>query len=375
LATFNDSRTLALVRVKAARWEVEPMERSHVLAIFAGALLWGSCVADEPTASPGSDAGGADAGPVTGDAVAPAESGLDAAVTDAPSDATPPYDATPDAPTPRCDPNKPFGAPSPVTAIDTAGWEESAHLSPDELTIYFSGENRDDAGTGWAIWVATRATTTSAFSAATLLPGISPAAYTLRGPSVSGDGLDLYATRTYGGGVYGIVASHRASTAVDFGAPVTVSNVNPTSDVEDPYVLPNGNVLYLAYTPGDGGVGGQIFRAEKSVGSFGPPVSVVGVNQGVAGKADFRAAVTPDELTIFFTSDRPGSIGTYDIYEAHRTSTSAAFNTPVDVAVLNVAGAFSWPSWVSDDGCVLYFTSDRTGGAGQYDVWVAARGK
>jgi Tol biopolymer transport system component len=43
------------------------------------------------------------------------------------------------------------------------------------------------------------------------------------------------------------------------------------------------------------------------------------------------------------------------------------------VSELNLAGAIQGPGWVSSDGCVLYFASDRAGST-NLDLYVAQRG-
>jgi hypothetical protein len=52
----------------------------------------------------------------------------------------------------------------------------------------------------------------------------------------------------------------------------------------------------------------------------------------------------------------------------------SGFGTPKPVTELN-SSRLEYPQWLSVDGCRLYLESDRPGGAGDLDVYVASRGR
>jgi Tol biopolymer transport system component len=111
----------------------------------------------------------------------------------------------------------------------------------------------------------------------------------------------------------------------------------------------------------------RIYRAPIGPCGILAPVAVpVGTFNGGAG----LPVVTPDELTIYFTSPAGG---TGDIYVAHRAAMTDPFGEPSIVSELDSSTTNEEPSWVSADGCDLYFSSDRAGGSG-YDLYVAHRG-
>src|SRR5262249_39325399 len=85
---------------------------------------------------------------------------------------------------------------------------------------------------------------------------------------------------------------------------------------------------------------------------------------------DLSPVVRDDELEIFFSSSRTG---TQRIWRAVREATADPWGepTPIDIAA---DGPENGPSWLSSDGCRLYFHSNRTDGAGQHDIWFAMRG-
>src|SRR5687767_10829960 len=65
--------------------------------------------------------------------------------------------------------------------------------------------------------------------------------------------------------------------------------------------------------------------------SFGTPVLVGGIN---TASSDPYAWLSPDELTIYVTSDRPGS-DNYDFYTASRNAIGDSFGSPTRMANIN----------------------------------------
>jgi hypothetical protein len=88
--------------------------------------------------------------------------------------------------------------------------------------------------------------------------------------------------------------------------------------------------------------------------------------------SDLSPSLTADGLRIYFYSDRAGGSGGYDIWTAVRASWATPFSAPVPVAELDTASADRDPH-VSADGLVMFFASDRPGGVGSNDIWVATR--
>ncbi|MBM4025353.1 MAG: hypothetical protein FJ280_08090 [Planctomycetes bacterium] len=92
---------------------------------------------------------------------------------------------------------------------------------------------------------------------------------------------------------------------------------------------------------------------------------------------DGAASISADGLTFyFFSSNRPGGYGNNDIYMATR----ATKNDPWGEAVLLgppinriSSAANDGRPWISPDGLELYFVSRRSGGSGEGDIWVSRR--
>ncbi|WP_400191014.1 OmpA family protein [Hymenobacter sp. B81] len=102
-------------------------------------------------------------------------------------------------------------------------------------------------------------------------------------------------------------------------------------------------------------------------GSYGEPALI-----SSAINSQFQegaATISGDGKTLVFTScNRPGSLGSCDLYVSRRTGN--AWSKPLNLGGrVNSAAWDSQPS-LSADGRTLYFTSDRQGGRGQEDIYV-----
>ena len=277
-------------------------------------------------------------------------------------DATVPSDGSA---SPRCNPDSPFGAPVPISEINTAASEEGADLSADELTMYFSSTRTGTLG-GYDIFMATRPTRTAPWGNIVAVTGVNTAGGNERFPMVTGDGLTMYAMI----GVtpnYEIGIAARTSTAAAFSALAVAATINGGSNDEGGTILPDQRAIWFSSNRS-----GQddLYRAPRSGGQFGNPLLVSGTDLNDPSAEDSQPAVTPDELTLFFSSARMGGVGGNDIWMARRRSVADGFDVPVNVQTVNTTG-IDVPTWVSADGCVLYIF---TGPAGAYDLSVATRG-
>ncbi|HEV2750026.1 MAG TPA: hypothetical protein VGV12_05815 [Gemmatimonadales bacterium] len=88
---------------------------------------------------------------------------------------------------------------------------------------------------------------------------------------------------------------------------------------------------------------------------------------------EMNAALSPDELSLYFISTRAGGQGGADIWVARRASLDGPWGEPVDLGSnINGPGLDAAPA-VSIDGHLLFFSSDRAGGQGSNDIYVARR--
>jgi Tol biopolymer transport system component len=91
---------------------------------------------------------------------------------------------------------------------------------------------------------------------------------------------------------------------------------------------------------------------------------------------ELAAALSPDELSIYFGSDRPdptAAFGAIDMWVSHRACLDCPWEEPVNLgANINSPQGDGSPAF-SPDGHLLFFTSGRDGGAGGDDIWVTHR--
>lgn len=88
---------------------------------------------------------------------------------------------------------------------------------------------------------------------------------------------------------------------------------------------------------------------------------------------EFNATLSPDGHSLYFNSpNRPGGIGAGDIWVAQRECRDCPWNTPVNLTVINTEFTDATPS-ISDDGHLLFFSSNRPGGFGDSDIWMSRR--
>jgi Tol biopolymer transport system component len=75
----------------------------------------------------------------------------------------------------------------------------------------------------------------------------------------------------------------------------------------------------------------------------------------------------------WLSRDRPGGVGSEDLWVATRATTRAPWSTPVPLGSVVNSTAFDGAPALSFDGTTLYFFSDRPGGFGGNDLYVTTR--
>jgi hypothetical protein len=94
-------------------------------------------------------------------------------------------------------------------------------------------------------------------------------------------------------------------------------------------------------------------------------------------KDQLDATLSPDLTEIFYRSEprsAPGG-GRSEIVTATRGSPDNPWNPPVLVAEIDAPEAWNLAPDLSLDGRTLWFSSDRSGGVGDLDLWVTTRGE
>ncbi|MDL2227516.1 OmpA family protein [Odoribacter sp. OttesenSCG-928-L07] len=165
------------------------------------------------------------------------------------------------------------------------------------------------------------------------------------------------------------VASHDVKGKWSQPVPIDEENIINTSANEGtPSTNYRGNRLYYTYCPDskDIYVGCRIYVARRNGKTYSDPkeVKLGGDSTCVSG----HPALTDDELTIVFASERIGGLGGKDLYVATRESTNSDFGTPINLGnKINTKGNEMFPHFRNDS--TLYFASDGHPGLGGLDIF------
>lgn len=88
---------------------------------------------------------------------------------------------------------------------------------------------------------------------------------------------------------------------------------------------------------------------------------------------ELGAELSPDELSLYFGSDRAGGLGAFDIWVSRRACLECPWETPANLGPnINSPGGDGAPT-LSADGHLLFFSGSRAGGKGGEDIWVSRR--
>ena len=131
-------------------------------------------------------------------------------------------------------------------------------------------------------------------------------------------------------------------------------------------ISPDGRTALWFSRDRPGGPGGYDIWIVRRAGTGWSPATPVSFNS--PGR-DFDPAFSRDGRFVYFCSDRPGGIGKDDLYRVAVTATG--FGTPENLGPKVNSAASEYAPMLSPDGRQLLFSSDRPGGAGGHDLYTA----
>ena len=271
-----------------------------------------------------------------------------------------------------------FGEPTNLgPPVNGVGREISPSISPDGLELYWHSRGREaDATAPGDIWGTARATTADAWGTPVNLGSTVNSSSADNNVSISADGLELYFTSDRPGG-YGsndIYVATRTTRESEWDEPVNLgSTINSATNDQGSSISTDGLELYFGSYNRAGGYGHlDIWVSKRTTRDepwgvpvpFPPPLN--------SSYRDSHPDISDDGLALFFDSERPGGEGGRDIWMAVRSTKDEPWGTPFNLAAtFNSSFAEANPNfWV--DGLELYFSSgDRPGGLGLQDIWQA----
>jgi hypothetical protein len=203
-----------------------------------------------------------------------------------------------------------------------------------------------------------------------------PPGSSLYGPALSSDGSTIYFSSLSTGTQDLYSATRTDHGAVFSGASsAAFASVNTPAHETNPWLSSDGLHLHFSSdVAGTGALGaGDIYHSIRSSTSspFGLPVNESTINSSALDNLEW---LSPDELSIYFSSTRPNTPGSANIWFAQRTSRTASFGAPRALNELNSDANDQGPS-LSSDQLTIYFSSDRdvAGSQGKFDIWIATR--
>ncbi len=260
--------------------------------------------------------------------------------------------------------------------LNTAFIDGCPIQSPDGLSLYMAS-NRPGGLGGLDIWVARRATSSQPFGAPTNLgEPVNSAADDFCPTPVRGNGLFFVSREALPGACgQGDIYFTRGNPTRGWAEPerLACAPVGPNSSLDEQgpsYVQAGGRAL-LYFSSGSATVPGDIYASEKlRRGGFGPAVAVAELNDVAAN--DIQPNVRRDGREVVFSSNRPGGLGGQDLWVATRDSVRVPWSAPVNLgAAVNTAAAETRPS-LSWDGEQLLF-GRAPGPEGGSDIYVTTR--
>lgn len=141
--------------------------------------------------------------------------------------------------------------------------------------------------------------------------------------------------------------SVRSSTADKFGTPTTYNT--PESTPPWTFIVEADDTAYYGKLA-EGGSERFIMRA--SFDSFGFASSKAVPNVHVTGSSDNRPILNASETAMYFASNRPGGRGLDDVWVARRATKQDEFGPGIHVRELSTDDP-DYVTWASDDDCVV----------------------
>ena len=116
-----------------------------------------------------------------------------------------------------------------------------------------------------------------------------------------------------------------------------------------------------AYTPATA----QIFSAWSAPVNLGPTVN--------SPSTEFGPAISRDGLSLYISSNRPGGLGGFDLWVSQRASVNDPWGPPANLGPDANSGFDEILPAFSPDGHLMFFSTNRPGGIGDFDIWVSRR--
>jgi Tol biopolymer transport system component len=267
-----------------------------------------------------------------------------------------------------------FGSPVNLgPKVNSAQAEGSPRVSADGLELYFNSARPGGFG-GADIWVARRHTVDAEWGEAVNLGSLVNSPANEIAPAISADGLELYfadyrANRPGGVGKSDLWVTRRQTKASAWSEAVNLGPVvNTAAEEITPEISADGLELYFE-TDRPGGLGSDdlwVARRASSTTAWGAPVWLGKAINGAG--MDHCPNITSDGLTLFYDQNVPGEEVAGDLMVTRRATVRDPWGPPIN---LGRGLSTHFASSISFDGKTLYYASTAPAGSGGNDIWQA----
>jgi len=217
---------------------------------------------------------------------------------------------------------------------------------------------------------------TTAADAVKPFPFIANTEYHIGAASFTADGTEMYFTLTHLPDrkikdtariktiKLDIYSSKRNAATGEWEKPVTFIYNNESSySVGDPFITPDGKILYFTSDMPGGAGGTDIYYCERTDGNWGQPVNLKAINTQANERTPFLA---PDG-TLYFSTDGDKGMGGLDIFKAARKGNTFGVKQNLGYPINSAQDDFAYV--LSGDGTSGYLSSNRIGGVGSDDIY------
>ena len=253
--------------------------------------------------------------------------------------------------------------------INSTANDLSPALSSDGRSLYFASGRSGGAGAE-DLWVSQRQQDGSWGAPVNLGAPLNTAAGEAA-PFFSRDGHWMYfaSSRVGSAGLWDAWASWRIDTHDDFGwqEPINLAELN-TAAFEGGATV-HGSELYFSRGP-TMPEPHDIWVAQMRGATLTAPVLVPELSSEFDER---RASLRFDGREIFMNSNRPGGLGLADIWFSTRQGLGQPWTAPVNAGPSINSSALDQAAMPSPDGLTLFFTSNRPGGVGGLDLYYSTR--
>ncbi len=197
-------------------------------------------------------------------------------------------------------------------------------------------------------------------------------------PSLSSDGLTLvFASRRAGGnGEVDLWQTTRSALDAPWQVPENLGPKINTWGVESaPHLSADGMTLFFDSPiehPDAAGKDDIWFCTRRATTEDWTEPRPIGLEVNSSDR-EWGPCLSRDGLTLFFASDRPGGAGDMDLWMATRPALGKPFGRPQPLGLPVNSQAGEYQPKISSDGRVLLFVSDRAASIGKSDFWMSVR--